>query len=786
MKLAKFKIMKTSKVSEKKSISDAIHRSAKEEVGAKLRGLCLIINNRNFVSDESTSDVDEANLVNVFSDFLGFKVKLYRNLNKEDMLSTLKNVANDDELSACEVFTLIILAKGNEDSVFCVNNGSLLINEILTTYDCEHCPKLNNKPKICFFIGDRGTKKDPGVLEDDDCQLYIPPSPRIEIISAPMRVQRPKLLDTIVCYSTTSGYVAHENSDGSSWYGQALCKVLKDHAEQTEVINLLRFVDAEVYEMETEDGFVQSSSHHTRCDWNVPDSQKQKCFENYVGVNVIDYVVVDCDLNVDKNKVSFYIVPILFDIKRDSTKSMAKFNLLQDGHRLYSPREARYYTITNFNNLQNESAVGAIVDLTKESIVHLYKLNRKKLGRSDLEANIFKYLKCSIGNKTMIQFDKYEYFLNDFLFWSDKLYFDYLLGFGFNTEFLGCPQAICLNPNLDAVAFNASADDLIVFRAVYYWRIKLKGARVDQCERLNKLSDSDILWVDAAFYFDNKVYMIIFGSIYETSLTADTPKFIMYQEELYDVEAAFTIDKDLYIVRRDNNIHRLYRLFDFLPSFKLNTFEYFDLKGDLEFYINAAYRSNSQKVILLRGWKYTAIDEADLKQNLSINSRLNWHFSSLEVLTCFTKDYGVWGKTRGFAFFKEYVDNYIENKSIDLEKIELIAAADLLFLFVIEIVAVAVTFFYWFKYRKERERGLVAMLSTLKKEGKKGTGERFKRIAMERSERLEKSSRLDSRRSNLSQSDIFGSSEKVRSKKEKAVAKEPKKSSTSKTGSKIL
>ncbi|RWS04638.1 caspase-3-like protein [Dinothrombium tinctorium] len=248
-----------SKSTKKKTMSDSIKDCCDEN--EKLRGFCVIINNSNFASDQNTCDLDEANLVSVFGDFLAFKIKIHKNLDAEKMMETLKNVANDDELNDCDVFVVIVIADGDEQNIFC-SNGSLSINQILTVYDSNNCSKLDNKSKIFFFIGDRGTKKDTGVLEDDDSYFLSPISPRIDSETAveAMRTPRHRLLDAIVCYSTTSGYVSHKNSDGSSWYCQALCKVLRDHARDTEIMNLLRLVDAEVYEMETEDGCVQTSS----------------------------------------------------------------------------------------------------------------------------------------------------------------------------------------------------------------------------------------------------------------------------------------------------------------------------------------------------------------------------------------------------------------------------------------------------------------------------------------------------------------------------------------------
>ncbi|XP_041374487.1 caspase-8-like isoform X2 [Gigantopelta aegis] len=194
------------------------------------RGICIIINNRDFKQDPDDpdskalpsregTDVDAKKLQDTFQR-LQFIVKCYTDLTDTDMARLASKVSLEDH-SAFDCFVCCILSHGAEGKLYGSNGRLLSITDLTGPFKSQTCPSLAGKPKLFFIQACQGREK----------QHDAPP----------LMQGIPNDADFLFEYVTVIGSVSH-----GSWYISKLTEMLNKYAKKEDILSLLLLVNNEV------------------------------------------------------------------------------------------------------------------------------------------------------------------------------------------------------------------------------------------------------------------------------------------------------------------------------------------------------------------------------------------------------------------------------------------------------------------------------------------------------------------------------------------------------------
>lgn len=209
------------------------------------RGICVIFNNEKFescrnLSERKGTDVDAEALKNTFRS-LGFKVMSYKDCTARMITKTLNKLSKKDH-SKSDCFVCCMLTHGRDDILYC-KQGVIAVHDVFRPFLANVCPTLVGKPKIFFFQACRGDRLDRGVPVVADT-----------IDSSSEVFKLPSQADFVTCYGTTPGYLSWRNEGCGSWFIQALCKTLNEHAPQMDLLSMMTVVSRRVaYDFESYD-----------------------------------------------------------------------------------------------------------------------------------------------------------------------------------------------------------------------------------------------------------------------------------------------------------------------------------------------------------------------------------------------------------------------------------------------------------------------------------------------------------------------------------------------------
>ncbi|XP_075466598.1 caspase-3-like [Ascaphus truei] len=197
------------------------------------KGLCLIINNKNFHSStrmgiRNGTDADAQRLNGTFR-ALGFQVKIFNDQKCSDIFRLLKLVSEEDH-SKRSSFVCVLLSHG-EDGLIYGTDDCLPIKNLTSLFRGDRCKSLLGKPKVFFIQACRGTDLDSGVEMDSGSEPYD-------------ETQRiPVEADFLYAYSTVPGYYSWRNTANGSWFIQSLCEMLKLYGTKLELLQILTCVN---------------------------------------------------------------------------------------------------------------------------------------------------------------------------------------------------------------------------------------------------------------------------------------------------------------------------------------------------------------------------------------------------------------------------------------------------------------------------------------------------------------------------------------------------------------
>ena len=193
-------------------------------MGEAPRGICLVINNFNFLGDDDRkgAKLDEDAIALLFHE-LHFIVEIRQNLKGLEILKVAQEMAARDH-SKYAAFVFCIMSHGDKkDVIYGVDNRKAGMEDLMSEFTATNCPTLENKPKLFFVQACRGNKSDPRVnrlsastdnLAEDGIQtMNSPDADLANGVSA-------READFLLAFATVPGYKAWRSEQVGSWFIQ--------------------------------------------------------------------------------------------------------------------------------------------------------------------------------------------------------------------------------------------------------------------------------------------------------------------------------------------------------------------------------------------------------------------------------------------------------------------------------------------------------------------------------------------------------------------------------------
>ncbi|XP_075963430.1 caspase-8 [Anarhichas minor] len=212
---------------------------------AAKRGICLIVNNCNFMPVLPNRDgtiLDEKCLRKVFM-WLGFEVEVKRDCKREEMLSVLRKLGSRNH-SEMDCLVCCVLSHGKEGCVSAVDGQTVEIKELKEPFNGLNCASLAEKPKLFFIQACQGTSKQTAVSICADGPAA--PSPVCSDASK-ANDSIPSDADFLLAMSTVPSYVSFRERKKGTWFIQSLCQNLVQMVPRGyDLVSILTKVNADV------------------------------------------------------------------------------------------------------------------------------------------------------------------------------------------------------------------------------------------------------------------------------------------------------------------------------------------------------------------------------------------------------------------------------------------------------------------------------------------------------------------------------------------------------------
>jgi hypothetical protein len=162
----------------------------------------------------------------------GCTIAFYENLSAESMKLVCKYIAMQN-FSSHDAFICFVSSHGDTKGiVYGVDGASITFDDVISPF--KGAGTLVGKPKLFFLQNCRGTMVDRGV--EIPSSRDAPPTSR--------RV--PTEADILVAHSSSDGYESYRNINDGSWFFIKLMEVLKEHARDMQLTDMLTLVNREV------------------------------------------------------------------------------------------------------------------------------------------------------------------------------------------------------------------------------------------------------------------------------------------------------------------------------------------------------------------------------------------------------------------------------------------------------------------------------------------------------------------------------------------------------------
>ncbi|KAJ8354982.1 hypothetical protein SKAU_G00225490 [Synaphobranchus kaupii] len=242
------------------------------------RGLALVISNVTFdppapdLDRRVGGEVDEVVLRKLFTE-LDYTVMLHKNLSVQAMRICIEQFSRRLDHRMMDSCVVCLLSHGVEGAVYGTDGQLLELDWVFQSFDNEHSPLLQNKPKMFFIQACRGEEMDCGVDQLDGTERTQSPGceerdagregegDRERQERERLRVKLPTRSDMICGFAALKGTAAMRNTKRGSWFIQELNAIMRHSARDTHLADILVQVNGRIKQRE---GFAPGTSYH-RC-----------------------------------------------------------------------------------------------------------------------------------------------------------------------------------------------------------------------------------------------------------------------------------------------------------------------------------------------------------------------------------------------------------------------------------------------------------------------------------------------------------------------------------------
>ncbi|CAL8375213.1 unnamed protein product [Gadus morhua 'NCC'] len=260
---------------------------------AQPKGYCLIVNNFDFsgssrnLGQRMGTDIDEKSLRRVFT-WLGFQVEVLRDATRDQMLSSMRELASRDH-SWMDCVACVVLSHGLEGGVYGVDGGVVRLKELTDVLNGVRCASLRGKPKLFFIQACQGNQNEQAVpvLDNRPARPEVSdqtdgpsstgdhtqtdgPSSTGDLWSDAVEASEwvPTTADFLTCTATTPSYTSIRVVGQGSWFIQSLCqklvKLVQVGSRGQDLASILTTVHNDVSKKyNRNDGRRQISQHQT-------------------------------------------------------------------------------------------------------------------------------------------------------------------------------------------------------------------------------------------------------------------------------------------------------------------------------------------------------------------------------------------------------------------------------------------------------------------------------------------------------------------------------------------
>ncbi|KAL9971086.1 hypothetical protein ACROYT_G023572 [Oculina patagonica] len=217
------------------------------------RGKCIIINNdqfHNVAYNRDGAKHDEKRLKDLFEE-LGFVVDVRRNLTRDEINKTSKDVAAEDH-SNFDAFVFIIMSHGgSRDAVCGVDDRAAYVEDVMSEFKAIKCPTLRNKPKLFFIQCCRGPLSEFISPPDRHCDSLVPTLNHDSTLARGACAQE---TDFLLAFASAPGHYSYRYPESGSVFIEVLVDVIRKHRKHSHLIEMLTEVTRQVVERGTTAG----------------------------------------------------------------------------------------------------------------------------------------------------------------------------------------------------------------------------------------------------------------------------------------------------------------------------------------------------------------------------------------------------------------------------------------------------------------------------------------------------------------------------------------------------
>lgn len=231
---------------------------------SKKRGSVLVINIINYHNElhaeRKGAEVDGSNLFDLFTQ-MGFFVEYHTDLSAMGITDVILKFKSSSELVGCDMIFVIVMAHGtinkdvNVSEIIGSDNNVVSTKWIEEQFTNRECKILQNKPKIFMYQMCRGDTPDFGAVQSN-----IENDSGIRMASA-SRVMLRSCSDMLIAHSTLPGNVSHRDVYLGSWYISLFCKIMMDHAHDTNLEDVFKLIDFQLSILRSGKNTMQTSMY---------------------------------------------------------------------------------------------------------------------------------------------------------------------------------------------------------------------------------------------------------------------------------------------------------------------------------------------------------------------------------------------------------------------------------------------------------------------------------------------------------------------------------------------